>query len=393
MGLLPWWLSPAGRRRRREAARRKEARHLLHLLASDAEFAPRFHALVIDAISQRLASPTDAEGRPHLDPLSLALRELPNTVLSMKALAAALARQQAARLPDMPPPAAPRRIGLTSRICRQADLELPWMAHWRQVLGLSLTYHRKPWEHGFILQALWEAGMLAPGRRGLGFAVGQEPLPSVLAARGVEVVATDLDAADARAAAWAATRQNAARLEDLHHPRLVDRATFLARCSFRAVDMNEVPADLAGGFDFVWSSCSFEHLGSIERGLAFVEATMARLKPGGIAVHTTEYRFSEDGPKLDNWPCVAFSRRDIETLAGRLAARGHRLLPIEETPGRLPLDGYIDTAPYAPDPGRGLAVPAPPHLRVSVEGIPATSLGIIVRAGPHMPSDPSADPA
>ncbi|MBR0680989.1 class I SAM-dependent methyltransferase [Roseomonas eburnea] len=386
MGRLPWWFSPAGRRQRREAARRREAQDLLDLLAGDAEFAPRLHALVVEAIGHRLASPNDAEGRPHLDPLSLALRELPNTVLNVKTLAADLARRQAERLPAVPPPAAPRRIRLTSRVCRQADMEQPWMAHWREALGARLSYHRKAWEYGFILQALWEAGMLAPGKRGVGFAVGQEPLPSFLAARGVEVLATDLDSADGRAAAWAATRQNAARLDDLHHARLVDRETFLARCSFRPVDMNHVPADLAGGFDFVWSSCSFEHLGSIEQGLAFVEATMACLKPGGIAVHTTEYRFSEDGPKLDNWPCVAFSWQDMKMLAGRLAVRGHRMLPIEEAAGRLPLDGYIDTPPYAPMSGKGLALPAPPHLRVSVEGIPATSLGIIVQAGPAGPS-------
>lgn len=379
MGFLPWWLTPRGWRR--DARRRRQAGRLLDLLAQDDALRARFHALVIGTVGERVASPTDAAGRPHLDPLSLALRDLPSTILNVKSLAAELARQQAARLPAAPPPAAPARIGLTGRLCRQSDLEQPWMGHWRGALGVPLHYHRKPWEYGFILQALWEADMLAPGRRGLGFAVGTEPLASLLAARGVEVLATDLDAGDARAGAWAATQQNAARIEDLHHPRLVDRDTFLARCRFRAVDMNALPEDLRGGFDFVWSSCSFEHLGSIERGLAFVEAAMAALKPGGIAVHTTEFRFAEDGPKLDDWPCVAFSMRDMEELARRVAARGHRMLPIDARPGRDPLDDYIDTPPFARRPGRGLVLPAPPHLRVNVEGIPATSLGIILRAG------------
>lgn len=381
MRILPWWLSPARRRRRRAAALREEASRILDLLATDPDFAPRFRSLVLDAVSHRVASATDEAGRPHLDPLTLALREIPNTVLNVKALAASLAQQQAARLAGRDPPGKPLRVGLTSRLCRQADMEQPWMAHWLGVLAGSFAYHRKAWENGFILQALWEAGMLAPGRRGLGFAVGREKLPAIFAARGVEVLATDLDAGDTRAAAWAETNQNAARVEDLYQPGILDRDTFLARCRFRSVDMNAVPEDLAGGFDFVWSSCSFEHLGSIEHGLAFVEAAMNCLKPGGIAVHTTEYRFSEEGARLDNWPCVAFSRTDMEALAGRLAARGHRMLPINAAPGGLPLDAYIDTPPYGRPANTALHMPSPPHLRVSVEGIPATSLGIIVQAG------------
>ena len=35
-------------------------------------------------------------------------------------------------------------------------------------------------------------GLLAPGRRGIGFGVGTEPLPALFANRGVEVVASDL---------------------------------------------------------------------------------------------------------------------------------------------------------------------------------------------------------
>ncbi|MCU0890115.1 MAG: methyltransferase domain-containing protein [Rubritepida sp.] len=189
--------------------------------------------------------------------------------------------------------------------------------------------------------------MLAPGRRGLGFAVGREPLPSLLVARGAEVLATDLDAGDTRAADWISTNQNAARVEDLHWPRLVDREAFLARCAFRAVDMNALPADLrAGGFDFVWSSCSFEHLGSIERGLDFVVAAMDCLAPGGVAVHTTELQLDNDAPPVDGRGTVLFRRRDMEALAARLAARGHAMAPIDYGPGLGLLDGYVDVPPY-----------------------------------------------
>ena len=51
--------------------------------------------------------------------------------------------------------------------------------------------HRKMWEWLFIAEALRERGMLAAGRSGLGFGVGQEPLVALFAAAGCDVVATD----------------------------------------------------------------------------------------------------------------------------------------------------------------------------------------------------------
>ena len=68
--------------------------------------------------------------------------------------------------------------------------------------------------------------MLAPGRRGLGFAVGREHLPAFFAALGVAVVATDLDGRDdTRAREWVDTDQHAAaRRGRCSSPRLADRA-------------------------------------------------------------------------------------------------------------------------------------------------------------------------
>ena len=44
-----------------------------------------------------------------------------------------------------------------------------------------------------IAQALYERGKLKPGSRGLGFAVGKEPLSDLFASFGCDVVATDLE--------------------------------------------------------------------------------------------------------------------------------------------------------------------------------------------------------
>ena len=230
-------------------------------------------------------------------------------------------------------------------------------------LGTPPVYHRKLWEDCFVLQVLWEAGMLAPGRRALGFAVGREALPAILAAHGVEVLATDLDGSDERARDWIETGQHGSATEGLYRPGLLDRATFDALVGFRPADMSRLPADLLqGGFDLVWSVCALEHLGSLDRGLAFVEAAMRCLKPGGIAVHTTEFNLDGEGGTLRRGSTVLYQRRHLDALAGRLAAAGHRMLPLDDGHGEGMLDRFVDLPPRrrggAARPGLPAASPA-----------------------------------
>lgn len=283
--------------------------------------------------------------------------------------------------PHVPLPEAPKRVGLTSRTCRQADIESRWVRHWCRALGTTPFYHRKLWEDCFILQVLWEAGMLEPGRRALGFAVGQEPLPAILASRGVEVLATDIAAEDARAQDWIATGQHGGGTDPLFRPHLSDRAEFDRLVSFRSVDMAALPADLQDGSrDIVWSACSMEHLGSHEQGLAFVEAAMRCLKPGGIAVHTTELNLDATGETLERGSTVLFQKRHLEALAARLAALGHTMLPLDDSHPPGVMDQFVDIPPF--EEGRVPLGPiAPPHLRLSVAGYPSTSVGIVVIAG------------
>mgnify|MGYP005869253905 CR=1 FL=1 len=138
--------------------------------------------------------------------------------------------------------------------------------------------------------------MLAPGRRALGFAVGREWLPAFFAGLGIEVLATDLDPEDARARAWIETGQHAPAGDKLFQPHLVGEEAFARLVRHRAVDMNAIPEDLKRGrFDFLWSVCSLEHLGSLERGEDFVVEAMRCLRPGGVAVHTTEFNLDAEG--------------------------------------------------------------------------------------------------
>ncbi|MGG5810217.1 SAM-dependent methyltransferase [Falsiroseomonas sp. CW058] len=310
--------------------------------------------------------------------------ELRHAAWNTKLMGAAYSRQlYAAGLagPGLPAPERPVRVGLSGGVARQDAIEAPWLRHWCARLGMVPLYHRKVWEECFAAQALWEAGMLAPGRRGIGFAVGREYLPAFAAAQGMEVLATDLRPDDARARMWHDSGQHAGEADHLFLPHLIDRVSFDARVRFRDVDMARIPPDLlAGGFDCLWSVCAFEHLGSLDAGLDFVTRAMACLKPGGIAVHTTEFNMEPDGPTLSRGTTVLYQRRHIEALGERLAKLGHHLLPVDYEGGAGVLDRFVDLPPFAEPDGR-LAVEDAPHLRLSFKGHVATSIGLIIQAG------------
>jgi SAM-dependent methyltransferase len=279
-----------------------------------------------------------------------------------------------------PLPADSVHMGFGGRLCRQEDIEAHWLRHWCGELGFVPMYHRKVWEDCYALQALHERGMLAPGMRGLGFAVGSEWLPSYMAKCGVDVLATDLDPNDLRAQAWIAVDQHGSRLDTIYKPTLVDIDTFNDRVLLRAADMNSIPADLHGQFDFLWSICSFEHCGSIEQGLTFVTEAMKCLRPGGVAVHTTEFNINPEGATLEQGQTVLFQRRHIEQLGERLMAAGHRMLPMDYGTGNGLLDQFVDLPPY-PNAEWPLPIPEAPHLRLSIQGLVATSIGMVIEAG------------
>ena len=337
--------------------------------------------IVADSLARRV----EPDGRPKLGPFEYLLREQHLGLVDVKVLGSALGRvlfEQRARAAGGAAPQAPARAGLQGGLCRQADIETPWLAYWAHRLQSAPFYHRKLWEDCFVLQVLWEAGMLAPGRTGLGFGVGQETLPSVLAAHGVRTTATDLPAGDARARPWVRTGQHAGGEEAraaLFRPGLLGAEEFERRVSFRAADMRRIPPDLLrGGFDLVWSSCAAEHLGGLGRGADFVLEAMRCLRPGGVAVHTTEFNTDAAGGTLRRGGTVLFQRRHLDALSRRLAEAGHRMLPLDDAPGEGPLDAFVDLPPYGEEAGPG--APQAPHLRLSIRGYPVTSAGIVARA-------------
>ena len=131
--------------------------------------------------------------------------------------------------------------------------------------------------------------------------------------------------------------------------------------------MNAIPDDLVG-FDFCWSACALEHLGSLRHGFDFIENSLKCLKPGGVAVHTTEFNLGSDLRTLARGPSVVYRERDLVDFARELCRDGH-LITLNLHPGSEPTDRMVDRD-YDSD----------IHLRLYVrKRALATSIGLTIR--------------
>lgn len=256
-----------------------------------------------------------------------------------------------------------------SQVCTVAQFREPIYKFWCDMIREPLTRHRKQWEFCYILRCLDYLDAIKPGARGLGFGVGMEPIPAVLAHYGCEVVATDLDADRAISIGWAETGQFAHNLINLNDRFICEDEAFARLVTYQMADMNAIP-DTFRDFDFCWSSCAFEHLGTIEAGLRYVENAMDTIRPGGVAVHTTEFNCSSNIDTVEAGGTVLFRRRDMEALAARLRKAGHEVT-LNFNLGREPVDRHVDLPPYKLD----------PHLKMQLDNFATTSFGLVIRKG------------
>jgi methyltransferase family protein len=326
-----------------------------------------------------LLVPVDAHARPNFNALREIARDLDVIKLNIKHFGYDLGRRLAEAMPVYTVTAA-RVVGLTCKPATQTDLESDWVAHWLKELKVARVYHRKLWEFAYALQAIYEHGHLHPGARGVGFGCGTEPLPSYLAANGVDVTVTDLAPGDSRASAWSSSDQHTGSLETAFHPHLVTREAFDRHVTLRFVDMNAIPSDLRD-HDFCWSICALEHLGSIQAGLNFIKNSLATLRPGGLAVHTTEFNFLDDDKTVDNWPTVLFQRRHFTAMSEHLRARGFQVEDLDFDVGDKPMDKFIDLPPYLHDwneQNRRQWGDGHNHIKLSIDGFAATCFGMII---------------
>lgn len=331
----------------------------------------------------KLLKCVNEDDQPNINELWTALRDITAVRMNIKNFGYQLARTLNEQLAESTQlPVHPGRVGLESKASTQADIESRWFRYWCHQLHVKPIYHRKLWEFAFLLQALEEHGCLAPGKTGLGFGCGEEPMASYLASRGVRTTVSDLDPAIVAGKGWIETGQHASSLERAYHDNLVERSVFDAHVSHRYIDMNDIPRT-SEEYDFCWSICAMEHLGSIESGARFVENSLVNLKSGGVSIHTTEYNYTRNDITIDNWPTVLFQRRHIEELKTRLENDGHRMYGPSFSVGDGVLDKFIDLPPFALGEDGLLEEQwardnQAGHLKLSIDGFPCTCYGLII---------------
>jgi SAM-dependent methyltransferase len=224
-------------------------------------------------------------------------------------------------------------------------------------------YNRKSWEYLFALEAFSTGKRAKPGGRALGFGVGVEIVPSVLAALGVEVVATD----QAESAGWELNREYLTTKADLHHSRFVSAEQFDKLVSVERVDMRAIPPHLMRGeFDYVWSLGSLEHLGSLDASNEFIFDSLKCLKPGGRAIHTTEFAIFPYAA-ITAGPTIFYNYESLPSIIMRLTERGYRC-ELDWDMGSLPMDYWVDFPPYD----------LKYHLKLWYNGIVCTSVALVI---------------
>jgi 2-polyprenyl-3-methyl-5-hydroxy-6-metoxy-1,4-benzoquinol methylase len=255
-----------------------------------------------------------------------------------------------------------------SQLVTQKQVESEEFKHWCAETKEMPGYHRKLWEFAYILQVLHQHDLLRAGATGLGFGVGKEPLAAVMAKYGCRIMATDQDADSAQREGWRVSNQHSNSFEDLNERSICEPERFRQLVSFRTQDMNHISADLmTAAFDFIWSACALEHVGSIALAKRFILESLYCLKPGGVAIHTTEYNLSSNSDTLMDGPNVIFRRRDIEELRAELEKAGYRMV-LNLNAGKGPLDRHYDVPPY-----KGIY-----HLRFMLDNFISTSIGLII---------------
>lgn len=268
------------------------------------------------------------------------------------------------------PISAPHPIDLEWAIVRQETLDSALFQYWMNELKQRAGYHRKAWETYLILQALWQHGCFGVGKEGLGFGVGREPLPAYFASKGCTVLATDMPVSDEARRKWKDTGQHSlGDIEKFNQHGLCSKDLLISRVEYRAVDMNYVPEDLKN-FDFVWSAGSLDHVGSIMEAFNFIITSLRCLRPGGIAVHTTEYSLLPGNIKASKGDTVFFRKEDVETLYDTLKKLGYVLPPLNLSRGKKPLDSQHDKPPYTSE----------PHLSLESCDLINTSIVFVVQA-------------
>lgn len=191
-----------------------------------------------------------------------------------------------------------------NKLCGMAEMKNP--AWWRALRDLDLVrpnapFHRKGWEFAQAIYGLRKLKSLPPDAVALGVGSGHERILYFLANRIAKVIATDLYEGD--------FAEKEASPIMLHTPEMF--APFHYRKGhLEVLTMDARKLDFPSStFDIVFSFSSIEHFGGHREAVMALREMFRVLKPGGVAVVTTELILNRLGRTRG-----FFRRREIEPL-------------------------------------------------------------------------------
>jgi len=148
-------------------------------------------------------------------------------------------------------------------------------------------FHRKQWEFVQIFRTLEALGYLNPRSRGLSMGGGEERLLYAVARRAGHLTVTDLYESGSL---WDGARTDTPdRSLKAAAPFAIDPS----RLTARRMDMRALEFDDAS-FDFCYSSCAIEHIGTDDDFLEHLREVRRVLKDDGVYVLTTEFHYGAD---------------------------------------------------------------------------------------------------
>ncbi|CAB9518537.1 Inherit from proNOG: Methyltransferase domain [Seminavis robusta] len=230
----------------------------------------------------------------------------------------------------------------------QREFSSPWFLESIGFIGEKPRNHRKQWELAYVVHVIKTLNLCAPGKRGLVLAVGAEKLPQVFASMGCSILATDLPVNDDPefVKMWANTNQHVGAIDSLYTKNYkgVSEKTFKELVTYHPENMNSFSDWLLQQekFDFIWSLCSIEHVGSIELGQNVVLHTLDLLKPGGVAFHSVEMNLSSNDATKQTKIESVWRKRDFEELREKATAKGFSPFPAQFGAGHGNLDRNPD---------------------------------------------------
>ena len=233
-------------------------------------------------------------------------------------------------------------------------------------------FHRKQWEFVQIFRTLQALGFLNAKSRGLSMGGGEERLLYAVARHVGHLTVTDLYESSS---AWDGARtDNPDRSLKAAAPFAIDPS----RLTARRMDMRALEFEDAS-FDFCYSSCAIEHIGTYDDFLEHLQQVRRVLKDDGVYVLTTEFHYGED---------VISAPRNYYFSSGFL----HELVRAASFATFSGVDGAVsphvfnrplpvNLSDLCADPAdgvTGMLLKSAPHVQLLTGGLPFSSVSLVL---------------